>query len=645
MATTETRTAPDAVDRPVRETDGMLALLKSLQTCSSRPDAWRRSLRCIASQFNSPFATLEVDSSSGTLTDRVSASHESDNAWRRHCDGMLLATRQSGTARARMFQTSQNACSFAILSAPVPDDAGAFVGSVAVVVACESNGVAEAKLSELSSLIRAAAVLGVSGGRQVADSKFPVGGPGIGSEKTQHTAQTRTNAAAAISRIGQCESLHEFAFTLVNDLKGRIGADQVVMSFVSGGRPKILAISGFDNLNSRSPGNRIIEQAMAECIDAGETVCCQRDGQWAKEKVSTGHHLHRRWHESSGGVPVVSIPLLHAGKCVAVLSIRRPADKPFESAQLQKISTAVAMYAPALKVLEHANRSILRHVTESCSNTIRKSLGAHPARRTAILVTSLACASWIMLRDTDFIVTVPCEVAPAREVQLAAPFQGEIAETFVRSGERVQAGQPLLRMDTKTLEAEYEEARTSLEIAHLELTQSAADGDLAKTALADSKVRVAENSMARVQYYLDQAEVTAPSDGYVLEGELVHRVGEAVPMGEPLLKFAGSDDWILRLHVPEHSAAYLDDSMAGEFTLNARPDIASSLFLEQMEISADVINGQNSFVARAGIRGVVSPWIRSGMLGTARVNAGSKPTWWVWFHKIVDSVRLQVWKW
>ena len=116
-------------------------------------------------------------------------------------------------------------------------------------------------------------------------------------------------------------------------------------------------------------------------------------------------------------------------------------------------------------------------------------------------------------------------------------------------------------------------------------------------------------------------------------------------MGEPLVKFAGSDDWILRLHVPEYSAAYLSDSMAGEFTLNARPDVASSLLLEQMEISADVINGQNSFVARAEIRGAVSPWIRSGMQGTARVDAGSKPTWWVWFHKIVDSVRLQVWKW
>ena len=85
--------------------------------------------------------------------------------------------------------------------------------------------------------------------------------------------------------------------------------------------------------------------------------------------------------------------------------------------------------------------------------------------------------------------------------------------------------------------------------------------------------------------------------------------------------------------------------MKGEFAINARPEEACSFNLEQMEVTAGNVNGQNVFVAKGRIEGTVSPWLRSGMQGTAKVNAGQKPTWWVWFHRSLDALRLQVWKW
>ncbi|MEZ6032275.1 MAG: efflux RND transporter periplasmic adaptor subunit [Planctomycetaceae bacterium] len=620
--------------------DGVLALLNSLQNCTSRTDAWRRSLQCIASYLNSPFALLQIDSATTHFSEQVSAGDEATRAWKRHCDGMLLAARHSGASRARLFQASGNTRTYAVLSAPVPDDSGSFVGALALVIDCQSNAVADARLSELTSLLRAAAVFGTP--RDADASKVNSINPSAVSTPDRRVS---ANSAAALSKLGGCQSLHEFAFSLVNDLKGKIGADQVSMGIVHGNSPTILCTSGFDNLYPRSPGSRMIEQAMAECMDAGEIVCWQKEGQWSQDIAHTGHHLHRHWHESSGGVPVASIPLMQADQCIAVLSIRRPADKAFELAHLQKVASVVSTYAPALRLLEHANRSVLRHAVDSLSRAANRFLSGGSLRRPVILALSAALLGWFFLRDTDHVISVPCEIVPARELQLAAPFNGCIAESCVQPGEKVHANQLLLRMDTRSLHMEYEAARTQLEIAQLELARNAAADKLAETALADAQIRVAENTMATIRFNLDRAEIKAPADGYILAGELNHRVGEAVPMGEPLLRFAASDEWLVELHVPEHSATHLSKDMQGAFAVDARPDETCDFSLEHLEISAGVVNGQNVFVAKGRIDGTVSPWMRSGMQGTAKVIAGRQPAWWVWFHRAVDAVRLQVWKW
>jgi hypothetical protein len=640
MAVIETSNTSATTTDAAPAADGVLALLNSLQNCTSRTDACRRSLQCIASYLNSPFALLQIDSATTHISEQVSAGNDATKAWKRHCDGMLLAARHSGTSRARLFQASANSRTYAVLSAPVPDDSGSFAGATALVIDCENSAVAEARLSELTSLLRAAAVFSTprisdtsktgrhdDGGRPVSDKR------GSGS------------SAAAMFKLGGCESLREFAFSLVNDLKGKIGADQVSLGIVHGNSPEILCTSGFDNLYPRSPGSRMIEQAMAECVDAGEIVCWQKESQWSQDSANTGHHLHRHWHESSGGVPVASIPLMHGELCVAVLSIRRPADKAFERAHLQKVASVVSTYAPALRLLEHANRSVLRHAVDSLSSAVNRFLSGGPARRPVMLALSVALLGWFFFRDTDHVISVPCEITPAREFQLAAPFEGCIAETYVQPGEKVQAGQILLRMDIRSLNIEYEAAQTQLEIARLELAGNAAAGKLAETALADAQIKVAENTMATIRMHLDRAEIKAPTNGYILAGELDHRVGEAVHMGAPLCQFAASDEWLVELHVPEHSATHLSNDMRGAFAVDARPDEYSDFSLKHMEVAAKVVDGQNVFVAKGRIEGKGSPWLRSGMQGTARVIAGRQPAWWVWFHRMLDAVRLQVWKW
>ena len=228
---------------------------------------------------------------------------------------------------------------------------------------------------------------------------------------------------------------------------------------------------------------------------------------------------------------------------------------------------------------------------------------------------------------------------------MAAPFEGPIGETFVRAGDFVTSGQLLVRMKTEQLEAELQSARTQLQIARTELAQHSMSGTLSEMSLADSRAQIAQSLIDTIAHQMKHAELRAPSDGYVLAEDLRPRVGEIVPLGEPLLQFASTDDWSVELHIPEYSAAWLKEEMPGEFAVNARPEEQLTFQIDQMDVMAGVVNGQNTFVARGHMNGTTSPWLRSGMQGSARINAGRQPAWWVWLHHVIDRIQMQVWKW
>jgi hypothetical protein len=68
-----------------------------------------------------------------------------------------------------------------------------------------------------------------------------------------------------------------FAYQLVNGLCNQLKCLDVSFGSVRNKRVKLLAISGYDSIDSRSPGSVAIEQAMTEALDAGHSILVQSD--------------------------------------------------------------------------------------------------------------------------------------------------------------------------------------------------------------------------------------------------------------------------------------------------------------------------------------------------------------------------------
>lgn len=173
-----------------------------------------------------------------------------------------------------------------------------------------------------------------------------------------------------------------------------------------------------------------------------------------------------------------------------------------------------------------------------------------PAPTPSLVVTTVSPVSQPMERT----IAVSGSVAAWQEMYLGVELTGiRVAEVLVEVGDRVRAGQPLLRLDTRTLEvqarqadASVAQARASLELARANaergatlvkeglISSSNADELRATLTGAEAQVATAEADLEAARLRLGFATLRAPDDG-IISARTV-QPGQIVASGTDLLR-------------------------------------------------------------------------------------------------------------
>lgn len=623
MTATENKTAPD-LSSP-SESDIVSTLLQIGREPRSKYDVYRQGFRAIVAHFHAGYGTLEVDSKSGTIRERTNQLNLETGAFQKTCEGIALNSRYRNQPCARIFESTRDRKRLAALAVPIRKLTGGPEGAVLVVIECQGREEIGARLNELQALVCLLAT------KEVTHPPRP------------QTAATRVSEPSNIARAAKYESLHEFAFAMANSLKGKLGCDQVAVGLIRRHRAKILCMSGFDTTNAKSPGVKLVMQAMEECADAGSIVCYQHDEEWANQTLSTAHRLHRAWHDESGNCPVASVPLESNGVCHAVVSLRNPSNRPFRKEQVDKVRELLEPLGPAFTLLERANFSLVAHANLVARRALSNACKPESRARSLLSIAVVAFCFWVMFGQQNYVVSVPCTVKAKEVRQFAAPFEGIIESVMVAPGDQVTEGQLLFRFDTDAIVAQRDAALAELELAEIEMTQASTEKNFAAAAQANARRRIAQSRLRTAEYRLAQAEIRAPCEGIILNGDLRTRVGETVRQGEPLVQFAPPQTPFVELSVPEYLVTYLRPGQSGSFSTLARPDELGYCQIDRVAPASEVNAGKNVFPTAANTEG--SPrWLKTGMEGVARIDTGPRRVWWVWFHRVIDSVRLALWK-
>ncbi|MEA1950177.1 MAG: HlyD family efflux transporter periplasmic adaptor subunit [Planctomycetota bacterium] len=619
------------LENPPTETDegttiDICATLNELgESYRSISKFYREALRAVAKHYGSPYAAIRITRSASTLDERATLAADDPIMWEPVAEEVLLESQAENVPIARLYGVEGTSLQAAALATPVCEQTNRPIGALSLIVRCDNAASAKAYLGELAALVSLIATRA-----RLIDSK--------------RTSASQDDSALkrAIVKAADFQSLDELAFAVTNSLKNKFNCDQVTLGQVEGGRIRILSISGMDNVYPKSPGVKHIRQAMEECLDSGEVICCQDEDKWSEDSVSTNHRLHRHWHDEVGNAPVASVPLLLGDKCVAVLGMSRSKQLPFTEDELSRIRETVTPFAPAMMLVAKADRGLFRHATDAVRKGAGWLLAPRTYRRKAIAAAILASVACFCFATIGYEITVPSRIAPTEIRCFASPFEGTIKACHVEVGDEVVRDQLLYEMDTADLQLQRDKLESDLAVLRLRVNQALISEDVKSASLHGAEIRVVQAQLAITRHNLAEARVHAPSDGTVVSGELSKRIGEVVPMGAPLLEFVPEGDWSVELLVPETMADELSVGFEGRFACNARPGEPLECKITRIRPSSEPVDGKNVFIAEASVEGNPA-WMRAGMEGVAQIDAGKRRVWWVALHRIIDYMHLTLW--
>lgn len=209
---------------------------------------------------------------------------------------------------------------------------------------------------------------------------------------------------------------------------------------------------------------------------------------------------------------------------------------------------------------------LVRPVWQELAIWRRPETGVRLNRRTIItlgIFTGLILASFIPWKGAS---QAPALLQRSRHVTLHAPHAARVAERLVTEGDRVEAGQALIRLDSPELSNQLEVAGHKIDLTLWKLDFRGGAPALLKRALVNDRELEAERSQQReLRRQLDQLTLRAPLTGRIVRLDPIITTGLWVAQGEPLLEVTDPESWQVTAYVREVDIPRIAPGAPGRF--------------------------------------------------------------------------------
>lgn len=223
------------------------------------------------------------------------------------------------------------------------------------------------------------------------------------------------------------------------------------------------------------------------------------------------------------------------------------------------------------------------------------------------------------VRDMRITAEASGELEPVYKVEVKSKASGEILQLYVDSGDEVEPGTLLARVDPRDVENAHDQATADLDVAQARL--SIAEAQLGRSQeLLESEVITAQEyeqqelehanaraALVRAQTNLELAElrltdvtIRAPVSGTILErlvenGQVIQSATGNVSGGTTLFVMANLDDMRVRTLVDETDMGQLVAGMGATVGVEAFPDRTFQGRIEKIEPQAVVVQNVTMF--------------------------------------------------
>jgi len=269
--------------------------------------------------------------------------------------------------------------------------------------------------------------------------------------------------------------------------------------------------------------------------------------------------------------------------------------------------------------MKRSNRSLRSHFSDRFYQGMIK-----PLKNKIVAISAIAALLFFLLGWMPYRPTVPCTVEPAKVNHLIAPYDAVVASADLFAGDKIVAGQPIVKFDTRALELERDSLQATIKSKEVERNVALAAREKSQAMIVNAEVDALLVQLESIERRISQGVLCAEYDGEIIRGDLRHQIGQVVPKGTSLIQVAPTEGMRIELQIPESKATLIAPGYEGYFSSSARPSDRHKFKITKVTPSTTIHAGENVVIAEAEVSGD-SEWLRTGMTGYANVRAGWQP--------------------
>ena len=486
-------------------------------------------------------------------------------------------------------------------------------------------------------------------------------------ENHQRTAirrlqETSVNVASInrfTSQVYSGSDLRTTSFALANAGRDFIGCDRLSVLLPDGSQYRVHAVSGVDTINARSQAIRNMERLAERTARIGEDFWHGRTneelpGQLSSlvESVVDSNHCRR--------LGISPLQVTPESPPVAVLVIEYFSHGNTNDAH-ERIALAKQHATVALHRASCVDQVPLWHLWQRLQlrRTIRRLI-----KSGAFVAVAIVAMIALLLVPVGFYVDASGSLQPVTQRNIFAPARGEVCELLVEHGSHVEKGQPLLRIrsadidqNVQDLQGKAKAARERLAAIRVTRLKGNLRLELAETHRLSAEQTALtlqldslDSQLAIARQQQDSLTIRSPFDGQVITWDVANRLQHRpVQPGDHLLTVANTDgDWNLEVEIPDnrvsHVVSWRDRQSADNevrFRMEADPGQEFAGELSQISNTAASDNNDERYIpATVSVPQDDLPTsLRAGAPARVRINCGSRPLAFVWFHELLHSVQ------
>lgn len=459
----------------------------------------------------------------------------------------------------------------------------------------------------------------------------------------QKSEQIGTVMEVVATALGQGK-LQQVLFDIANHVSRQLDSSRVSIGLVSGQSVRVAALSNAAWFEKNSAIVKLYKAVMEDAFDQLKTVSFDVPGDGEAVSVVQQDTVHARLAKESGAKSIVSIPLMMGAECIAVATVEKNDDAGFSEKDHAWLDTLASLLPAVIKLKRSAERGYLVKARDDIRKLMERLFGPRNLVwkfGALLLLTSVLILSQV---NIDYRVSAKTVIEGELQVSAVAPFDGFIAESYVRAGDMVSKGQILCRLDDRDLKLEQQKWSGEREQYSRKLREAVANHQMSDVQILTAQLQQAEAQLALVTYRLEHVRVTAPFDGVVISGDLSQLIGSPVELGKQFFEIAPLDAYRVVLQVDESEMRHVKVGQKGGLLISGIMGKPVPFSVSKITSMATARDGRNFFSVEARLERVF-PNLRPGMEGVGKVSVGKRGIWWVLTHTFTDWLRLSLWNW